>query len=207
MELTFYGANCLRITTKKAQIVVDDNLDKLGLKSITKATDISLQTHAGIPDVEAQFTANMPGEYEVSGVVIHGLGVRSHMDEEGNKSAVVYTLTSDDMRVAILGHIYPELSEDDLEAIGMVDIAVVPVGNNGYTMDGIGALSVIKKIEPKVVIPTHFADKAVKYEVPQVELSEALKGLAMEASETVDKYKPNRADWTDTAKLVVLNRQ
>lgn len=207
MEFQYFGANCLRISTKKAQIVIDDNLDKVGLKPITKPTDISLRTHAGVPGHEAVFSAEMPGEYEISGVVVHGVAARSHMDEEGKKSAVIYTVTADEMRVAILGHIYPDLSEDQLEAIGLVDIAIVPVGNNGYTMDGTGALTVIKKIEPKVVIPTHYADKSVKYEVPQVELEESLKNMAMEPAETLDKYKPNRADWTDTAKLIVLNRQ
>jgi L-ascorbate metabolism protein UlaG (beta-lactamase superfamily) len=207
MEFQYYGANCLRIATKKAQIVVDDNLDKIGLKSVTKPTDISLHTHANIPTQTSHFTVDMPGEYEISGVVIHGIGARSHVDVEGKKSAVIYTLSADDMKVAILGHIYPDLSEAQLEAIGLVDIAIVPVGNNGYTMDGTGALTVIKKIEPKVVIPTHYADKAIKYEVEQVELAEALKNLAMEPSETLDKYRPNRADWTDTAKLIVLNRQ
>ena len=111
------------------------------------------------------------------------------------------------MRIAVLGHIYPDLSEDQLEVIGHVDIAIVPVGNNGYTLDGVGALQVIKKIEPKVVIPTHYADKAIKYEVSQAELAEALKNLGMEPAETLDKYKPNRAEWTDTAKLIVLNKQ
>lgn len=193
--------------TKKAQIVVDDNLEKLGLKPVTKPADISLHTYANIPATEAHFTADMPGEYEISGVVIHGIAARSHMDEGGKKSAVIYTINADDMRIAVLGHIYPDLSEDQLEQIGQVDIAIVPVGNSGYTMDGVGALQVIKKIEPKVVIPTHYADKAVKYEVAQVELAEALKNLGMEPSETLDKYKPNRADWTDTAKLIVLNRQ
>lgn len=206
MELSYFGANCVRIVTKKAQIVVDDNLDKLGLKSVTKPTDISLHTHAGISPKTAQFTADMPGEYEISGVVIHGIAARSHMDKEGKKSAVVYTVTVDEIKVAILGHIYPDLSEDQLEAIGLVDIAVVPVGDNGYTLDGVGALQVIKKIEPKVVIPTHYADKAIKYEVSQVDLAEALKNLAMEPAETLDKYKPKPADWSDTAKLIVLNR-
>lgn len=207
MELSYYGANCLRISTKNAQIVVDDNLDKLGLKSITKATDVSLHTHSGVPDRESAFTAEMPGEYEISGIVIHGVAARSHMDDKHKKSAVIYTISADDMRIAVLGHIYPELSEQQLEAIGHVDVAIVPVGNNGYTMDGPGALTVIKKIEPKVVIPTHYADKALKYEVPQVELTEALKGLAMEAAETLDKYKPKLAELTDTTHLIVLKRQ
>jgi L-ascorbate metabolism protein UlaG (beta-lactamase superfamily) len=207
MELQYFGANCLRISTKKAQIVIDDNLEELGLKSITKPTDISLHTHSGIPLKSARFTADMPGEYEISGVVIHGIAARSHMDETGKKSAVIYTLTVDDVRVAVMGHIYPDLSEDQLEDIGHVDIAVIPIGNNGYTLDGIGALQIVKKIEPKVVIPTHYADPAITYKVPQVELSESLKNLGMEISETVDKYKPDRAQWTDTAKLIVLKRQ
>ncbi|MDO8591994.1 MAG: MBL fold metallo-hydrolase [bacterium] len=207
MELTYYGANCLRISTKKAQVVIDDNLDKLGLASVTKPTDISLHTFSGIPTKDSHFMADMPGEYEISGVVIHGVSARGHMDEEGKHSAVIYTIAADDLKVAILGHIYPQLSEEQLEQIGHVDIAVVPVGDSGYTLDGVGALKLIKQIEPKVVIPTHYADKAIKYEVPQVELAEALKNLAMEPSETVDKYKPSSVDPTDTTRLIVLERQ
>lgn len=208
MELSFYGANCLRLVTKKATIVVDDNLAKVGLKSITKPDDISLRTSVKlIPKHDSKFSADLPGEYEIAGVVIHGVGARAHMDKEGEHTSVIYTVEADDIKVAVIGHIYPELSEDQLEQIGLVDIAVIPVGNSGYTMDGIGALKVIKALEPKVVIPTHFADKAVNYEVPQTELAEALKAIGMETTETVDKYKPKPAELTDTARLVVLNRQ
>ena len=105
------------------------------------------------------------------------------------------------------GHIYPDLSEDQLEAIGPVDVLIVPVGGNGYTLDGAGALRVIKKIEPKVVIPTHYADKGIKYEVPQRSLEEALKEMGMEPAEKVEKYKPNILEMTDTTHLVVLERQ
>lgn len=207
MELQYYGANCLRITTKKAQIVVDDNLAALGLKSITKPTDVCLRTTQLIPKHEAQFTADMPGEYEVADAVIHGIAARGHMDEQGKASATIFTIAAGDLRAVVIGHIYPELTEDQLEAIGMVDIAIVPVGGNGYTLDGAGALKVIKQIEPKVVIPTHYADKAVKYEVPQAELADALKNLGMEAtSETVDRYKPKAGDLGETTHLVVLER-
>jgi L-ascorbate metabolism protein UlaG (beta-lactamase superfamily) len=206
VELSYFGANCIRITTKKAQVVVDDNLQKLGLKAVTKPTDISLKTFKEVPDHEARFKIDMPGEYETAGVIIHGVSARSHMDEEGKNSATIYTLEADGTRAAILGHIYPELSEDQLEEIGMVDIVVVPIGNSGYTLDAVGALKIIKQIEPKVVIPTHFADKDIKYEVPQVELRDALKNLGMESGETLDKYKYKPSDLTDAMKLVVLNR-
>ena len=207
MELSYYGSNCLRIITKKAQIVVDDNLDRLGLKSITKPTDICLLTSKQIPGHECQFEANMPGEYEVSGVTIRGIAARSHMDGEGQNSAVIYTLSADDTKIAILGHVHPDLTDDQVEEIGLVDVAVVPVGDSGYTLDGVGALGIIKKMEPKVVIPTHYGDKAIKYEVPQVELAEALKGLAMEPADTLAKFKPMGGELSDTTKLIVLERQ
>jgi hypothetical protein len=208
MELQYYGANCLRLAAKKAQIVVDDNLAKLGLKTITKPSDISLRTNKMFPQYEeAAFRAEMPGEYEIAGVVIHGIAARAHMDEEGTNNAVIYTIEADDTKVAILGHIYPELSEQQLESIGMVDVAIVPIGGNGYTLDGAGALKVIKQIEPKVVIPTHFSDKALRYEVPQTELSEAVKNLGMEISETLAKYRIKPAELSDTSKRIVLERQ
>lgn len=208
MELQYFGANCIKITTKKASIIVDDNLVKLGLKSVTKPTDISLRTSQNTPEVQGSaFAADTPGEYEVSGVIIHGVAARAHMDEEGKKTSVIYTINAEDTKLVIVGHIYPELSEEQLEAIGTADVAIVPVGDSGYTLDGLGALKVIKQIEPKIVIPTHYSDKAIKYEVPQAELADALKNLAMEPSETVAKYKIKPSELSDTTRLVILERQ
>jgi L-ascorbate metabolism protein UlaG (beta-lactamase superfamily) len=206
MELQYYGANCVRITTKKTSLVVDDNLDKLGLKSVTKPTDISLKTFIGSGSHSSHFVADMPGEYEISGVIIHGISARAHMDKDDSKSSVIYRIEADDTRLVVIGHIYPDLSEEQLEQIGSVDVVVIPVGNSGYTLDGQGALSVIKKIEPKIVIPTHYADKTIKYEVPQIELTGSLKDMGMEISETVDKYKIRPGELADSTKVVVLSR-
>lgn len=197
----------MRITTKKASLVVDDNLDKLGLKSITKPTDISLKTFAAGPNHNSHFVADSAGEYEISGVIIHGISARAHMDKEDIKSSIIYRIEADDTRIVVIGHIFPDLSEEQLEQIGSVDVAVIPVGNSGYTLDGHGALSVIKKIEPKIVIPTHYSENAINYEVPQIELSASLKDMGMEISETVDKYKIRPGELADSTKLVVLTRQ
>lgn len=207
MEIQYYGANCLRITTKKAQIVVDDNLSLVGLKSITKPTDISLHTSPATPKTKAQFTTDMPGEYEIADAVIRGVAVRGAGEVEGKAGSTIFTIEAGEVKTVIIGHVHPDLTDDQLEAIGMVDIVVVPVGGNGYTLDGTGALSIIKKIEPKIVIPTHYADKGLKYEVPQAELADALKSLGMEAAETVDRYKAKPGELSDAARLVVLQRQ
>lgn len=209
MELQFFGANALRITTKKARIVIDDNLQALGAKSIAKEDDIVLVSNPQLitqPN-KARIVIDGPGEYEVSDVAIQGVTARAHVDEKG-KAAVIYKIVADDIRIAVVGHIYPELTEAQLEAIGVIDVLCVPVGGNGYTLDGTGALKIVKKIGPKIVIPTHYQDKSLKFEVPQATLEEGIQGLAMEVSETVPKLKLKASDLvSDVARLIVLEKQ
>lgn len=207
MEFQYYGANCVSISTKNAVLIFDDNLLDLGLKPVTKPDHIALFTSLPKETPNAKLVITDPGEYEVSGVSIFGIPARAHMDETDQQTATIYKVQFDDLRVAVVGHIHPDLTEDHLEEIGMVDVLFVPVGGNGYTLDGVGALQVIKKIEPKIVIPTHYADSAIKYEVPQQPLVEALKGLSMEPKETLAKYKAKPADFGENVQLIVLERQ
>ncbi|HEX9153462.1 MAG TPA: MBL fold metallo-hydrolase [Candidatus Saccharimonadales bacterium] len=207
MDIQFHGANCLTLTTKQARMVVDDNLAELGGKTVSKAGDVAVFTavHKD-PAQPAKIVIDQPGEYEVSGVSIYGIAARGHMDEEKQKTATIYKMVVDDLRVLIVGHVYPDLSDAQLEKIGMVDIMIIPVGGNGYTLDPIGALKLIKKVEPKLVIPTHYDDKTLNFPVPQQDLDQALKSLAMEPKETVTKLKIKHADMADTAQLVVVER-
>ncbi len=208
MEIQFYGANCVSLATKKATITVDDNLVSLGLKNITKNGDIALFTGKQSDlKTDPKIIISQPGEYEVSDTSVQGIPARAHMDEANKKTATIFKIIADDFRVAVLGHIYPELSDIQLEALGTIDILIVPVGGNGYTLDGIGALKLIKKIEPKVIIPTHYEDKAINYEVPQQPLGEALKNLAMEPGEPLPKLKLKSGELPETTQLIILERQ
>jgi len=209
MEIEYYGANCFRVTTKKSALVFDDNLKELGLHSVTKAGDISIYSgEHSEPDVEVKLIIDQPGEYEVSDISIGGIAARSHMDEAGKISVTMFKILTDDIRLAVVGHIYPELSDEQLEAIGTVDVLLIPVGGNGYSLDPIGALKIIRKIEPKVIIPAHYADSKIKYPVPQISLDDAIKGLAMEPKERVAKLKLKAADlMSEGTQLVILERQ
>ncbi|HSX46738.1 MAG TPA: MBL fold metallo-hydrolase [Patescibacteria group bacterium] len=204
MEIQFYGANCVRLTTKKVSIVVDDLEGK-----VAKNGDVALFT-GPTPDLKAdtKLVIDQPGEFEVSDTSIQGVAARAHMDEEGKRSATIFKVIGEDVKVVVTGHIYPELSEAQAEALGLVDVLIIPVGGNGYTLDAVGALTVIKEIEPKLVIPTHYADKAVKYEVPQTSLDDAIKELAMEPKETAPKLKLKGGELLNEAtQLVILERQ
>jgi L-ascorbate metabolism protein UlaG (beta-lactamase superfamily) len=206
VDLQFYGANCFSLTLKGTRIIIDDNLADLGAKSITKAEDIALFTgvHSDVDNARRVFDS--PGEYEVADISVIGITARGHLEETGKTGATMFKLVTGELSILITGHIYPELSDTQLEAIGMVDLLIVPVGGNGYTVDPAGALKLIKDIEPKLVIPSHYADKALKYPVPQQELANALKELAMEPKETVSKLKLKPGELSDVTQLVILEK-
>lgn len=206
MDVQFFGANCISVTYKGTRIIIDDNLAELGAKSITKADDIALFTHQHDSTNVARLIFDSPGEYEVADISIIGVPARAHIDEDGKKSATIFKLIAGDQSILISGHIYPELSENQLETIGMVDLLIVPVGGSGYTTDAVGALKLIKAIEPKLVVPVHFADKALKYPVPQVDQAAALKELGMEPKDTVSKLKLKSSELSDLTQLVILEK-
>jgi len=206
MDIQFYGANCVTFTHKGKRVVVDDNLADLGAKGIVKPEDVTLFTSAHGEAGVARLTLDGPGEFEVSDISVIGLGARAHIDESGKKNATMFKLVAGDLSILITGHIYPELTDAQLESIGMIDILIVPVGGNGYTLDPIGALKLIKSIEPKLVIPTHYADKALNFPVPQQELSNALKELGMEPKETVARLRLKPHELGDITQLIVLEK-
>jgi L-ascorbate metabolism protein UlaG (beta-lactamase superfamily) len=208
VDLQFYGANCVVLSNKDVRLVFDDSLAQLGAKSVTKPGDVVLYTTKDYdePAVEVRMNIAMPGEYEIGNVSVVGIAARAHTDDANTVNATMYKVLVGDVSYLITGHIYPELTDEELENIGSVDVMLVPVGGNGYTVDPVGALKLIKDIEPKLVIPTHYADKSLKYEVPQQPLADALKEIGMEPKETVAKLKLKPTDLSDVTQLVILEK-
>jgi len=206
MDLQFHGANCVSLSHKGQRVVIDDNLAELGAKGIIKPEDVALFTSRHEADQPARLVLDSAGEYEVSDISIVGLSAQAHTEEKGSKSATMFKLVIGDLRVLVTGHIYPELNESQLDNIGIVDVLVVPVGGNGYTVDPIGALKLIKNIEPKLIVPTHYADKDLKFPVPQQELAQALKEIGYEPKETVTKLRLKPSELSEVTQLVVVEK-
>lgn len=208
MDVQFYGANCLVFSNRDIRVVVDDTLAGMGAKNVAKAGDLLLYTGPhDEPQVEARMVIDMPGEYEIANLSITGIAAQAHVDEASSgKQATIYVLKQSDVTYLVTGHVFPNLTEDQLESIGIVDVMFVPVGGNGYTLDPVGALKVIRAVEPKLVIPTHYADKALQFPVPQQELPTALKELGMEPKETTAKLRIKPGDLSDVTQLMVLEK-
>lgn len=190
-DIEYKGGNTVVLTTKKATLVVDPKQSVIGLKDLIMKDAIQIATEERflVSSDNYQLALEGPGEYEVSDFSIRGVSAVRHIDtEESLPISTMYRIEVGGVAIAVIGNIAAKLSDDQLESIGVVDIAIIPVGGGGYTLDATSAASLVRQIEPKVVIPVHYTDAAVKYEVPQDTLETFIKELGAPTEETV-KYK------------------
>lgn len=178
MDIEYKGGNCVVIATRQATIVVDPKLSALGLKDMASKDDVVVATQNDFAVPTDEVAVDQPGEYEVKNISIVGVAAQRNIDASGTL-ATMYRIANNDFAVAVIGHVATPLSDDQLEALGIVDVAVVPVGGSGYTLDAHQAVAVVRQLDPKIVIPVHYADKAISYEVPQMELEPFIKELGV----------------------------
>jgi L-ascorbate metabolism protein UlaG (beta-lactamase superfamily) len=192
MEIERKGANCVIISTKKSTFVVDPKLSNFGLmdQSANATAVLLTQPDLAAPVGEATVVIDGPGEYEVNNCSIKGIAVRAHSQSDtAPKTATIYRLDFEDTSIAILGNIQTKLSEEDQERIGVVDILILPVGGYGYSIEPKEAVDVVRAIEPKIVIPTHYSEEGMTYEVPQAPIDDFVKELGAKQEEPTPKLK------------------
>jgi len=190
-DLEYKGGNTVVFTTKKVSLTTDPKLSLVGLKDIKTKDEVELatETRFSVQNPEARIVIDSSGEYEVGDFTIHGVAATRHIDTpEQEKLSTMYRVECGDVKVAVLGNIDAKLDDDQLEAIGVVDILIIPVGGGGYTLDATSAAALTRSIEPKAVIPVHYADAALKYEVPQDQLATFVSELGAPI-ETMARYK------------------
>lgn len=194
-EVEYKGANCIVVSSKKANIVVDPKLSLVGLKDVPVKDAIELATEArfAVNSPEAKLVIEGPGEYGIADFDIRGVAAQRHLDAETDpKASTIYRIETPQIRLVVIGNVYEKLDEAQLEEIGVVDVLVIPVGGNGYTLDATGAATITRQIDPKIVIPVHYNDSAIKYEVPQAEVGSFITELGAPVEE-VQKLKLKNA--------------
>lgn len=205
MDFEYKGGNCVVISSKKGQLVVDGKISHLGLKDVQPKDAIEVATQPEFAGSNGRVTVDMPGEYEINDISILGIAAARMIDHDGSNRATMYRLVFPDVTVAVLGHVAAPLTEDQLEKLGVIDILILPVGGGGYTLGGNDAADMVNKIDPKVVIPTHYADSGTKYEVPQDDLSIFIKELGA-AHEAMPKWKIKNGALPEVLTVIELTR-
>ena len=204
-ELEYKGANTVVLSTKTTTVVFDPKLSIVGLKDVKVKNNVEVATEKRflIEDEAARLIIEGPGEYEIGDFAIQGIGALRYIDtEEDEKQSTIYRIEAGDSRIAVFGNVTAKLTDQQLESIGVVDIAIIPVGGGGYTLDGVEAAALVRSIEPKVVIPVHYNDLDIKYEVPQEGLEAFTKALNAPV-ETTAKYKVKSASSLPAALTIV----
>jgi L-ascorbate metabolism protein UlaG (beta-lactamase superfamily) len=190
-EIEYKGANSVIITTKKAKVVVDPKLSIVGLKDVSTKGAVELLTEARFASggQDALITIDSPGEYGIADLDIRGVAARCYMDDESKPLlSTIYRIEVGESRIGVIGNVCEQLTDEQLEDLGVIDVLILPVGGGGYTLDATGASALVRMISPKVVIPVHYGDKGLKYEVPQDELNLFVAELGAPL-EVVQKYK------------------
>lgn len=189
MEIEYKGATGVIIKSGASSVMFDPRLSEVGLKDLKVDGAIEVVTEPRfIVNGNEKLLISGPGEYEVAEVSVKGVAASHHLVDASRKTTV-YRVQAAGFRIAFVGHVSEGLSDDQLEALGIIDILILPVGGGGYTLNAHEATKVLRQIDPKVVIPVHYADKTLKYEVPQDEVDLFVKELGATLHESVAKYK------------------
>ena len=157
MEVTLLGHDCFRLKGRDVTLVTDPFAPAEG--SLRVSADIVTVSHDdpghnAVAAVEGSPRAlTGPGEYEIKGVLITGVGA-FHDDTRGKARGLntVYVIEIDDLRVCHLGDLGHVLSTEQVEEIGAVDLLFVPAGGP-HTISPAQAAEVISQLEPAVVVP------------------------------------------------------
>ena len=210
MEITWYGLSCFRITERGMSTIVTDPYDpaESGLSEIKLKADIVTVSHAApshshLPSVrEYKWVIDGPGEYEIGGVFLQALRV-GNQEKNGKNLVCVYDY--DGLTVAHLGDIQDVPKRKELEAMGSVDILLVPVGG-GEGLMAAKAAEVVNLIEPKIVIPMHYKTGDLKLELSGLDTFLKQMGSSKEP-EVLESLKIKAKDLPDDTTLMILEQK
>lgn len=172
MNIQYYGHSCFKISAKPAgrgqeevTFFIDPFDKSVGLRPPQGQANFVLVTHnhhdhnnvealKGEPKI-----IDIPGEYSLKGINIIGIS-SFHDSQQGVKQGLntIYVIECEDIRICHLGDLGCELTEKQVEAMGEVDVLMIPIGGK-YTINHKEAIDIIKMIEPNMIIPIHFKIK------------------------------------------------
>jgi len=211
MEITWYGHSCFRITERGMATVVTDPYDheQIGYGPLKLKADIVTVSHAApghnhlsaVKGSSWQITG--PGEYEIGGVFLTGVptyGKSSTNAADGRN--MVYVFDYNGVTVAHLGDMPKVPSRTEIEALGPLDVALVPVGG-GKSLNAAKAAEVISLIEPGIVIPMHYGTPAVQVKLNSINQFLKEMGLGTQVEEQ-PSLKISQSSVPDETRVMVL---
>jgi len=208
MEIAWYGHSCFRLTERgKATIVTDPFADLIGYEMPKLKADVvtishSAPGHSNTNGVKSyQRLIDGPGEYEIGGVFIIGAAMHNTAVQPP-KANIAYVFDFDGLTVAHLGDLDHVPAQSTVEAIGSVNVLLVPVGGGGG-LNATQAAEVISLLEPSIVIPMHYKTEKSVLELDPLE--KFLKEMGVSRVQQEATLKLTSSSLPEQTQIVVLD--
>lgn len=209
MEISWYGLSCFRMIERGKAAVVTDPYDHeiVGYEPLKLRSDILTISHdapghnyeKGI--VSKTYIIREPGEYEVGGVFVTGIATAAKKKNGEGGDNILYVFDFDGVTVAHLGDLSRVLTQAEVEAMGNVDVALVPVGG-GNSLSPAKAVEVISMLEPGIVIPMHYQTPGLALNLAP--LSKFLKEMGIDRARTETTLKVTGSESSEETQVIVL---
>ena len=209
MDITWLGYSCFRIRGNQAIVITDPFPPGLGYTLGKQTADIVTISHQHPKHSYFQGIGGEPrlvkgpGEYEISGVLI--LGIAAYHDAVKGQSRgknIAYLMEIDGVAVCHLGDIGHVLSNEQAEEMGNVDVLLLPVGGVS-TINAAMAAEIIRKLEPKAVIPMHYQTPKTDRDLEPVE--NFLKEMGLAQVEYRPKFTVSRSNLPISTQVILLS--
>ena len=207
MDIRWLGKRGVRIDGNDACLVVDPGWTSVGeLKRATDGADIvalSVRDDSAAATLESdgRFLIDGPGEYEIHGAFVVAVQTESRAldSTKGNGAGAaapvmntVFAIEMDDLTVCHLGALSHKLDRQQVEAIGRVDVLIVPVGGVDALRPSLAA-EVVGQLDPSIVVPVnHSAGDLDGLGLADVSKFVEEMGLSREEAETILSLSTNR---------------
>jgi L-ascorbate metabolism protein UlaG (beta-lactamase superfamily) len=211
MEIVWYGHSCFRITERGLASVVTDPYDhnQIGYAPLKLKADIVTVSHQSpghnyLNAVKGEsYPITGPGEYEIGGVFITGVQTNGASKKEKDEPRnTMFLIDYNGINVLHAGDLDRVPTQTEVEALGPVHIALIPVGG----ADGLNAAKaaeVVSLLEPNIVIPMHFATDGSLIKLDAV--GKFLKEMGLGQIDPLPSFKVNSANaLPEETQVVVL---
>jgi L-ascorbate metabolism protein UlaG (beta-lactamase superfamily) len=139
-------------------------------------------------------------------VFITGIDVRPERrgrSKEERPRNTVFLFSFDGVTVCHLGDLAHVPSQAQVEALGPVNVLLLPVGGAGHSLNAAQAAEVVSLLEPNVVVPMHFKTKSVDLKLDPV--GKFLKEMGLGEIAPQESLKVTKSALPEETQVVILD--
>jgi L-ascorbate metabolism protein UlaG (beta-lactamase superfamily) len=171
LEITWLGRSCFRLKGREGTVVCDpcppDSGYKVGkleadVATFSRRDELAFGSRESLKDQPIVLDA--PGEYEVGGVLVTGIGIKR---PDGIRTTA-FIVELDGIRVAHLGVPAEKIPEAQLRDLETLDVILLPVGGHSTLTPAVAA-DVMTTLDPKLAIPMLYWTEAETMELEPLE--------------------------------------